>query len=126
MRSAAHRGSDPACLALFLGTVNAGHGASSSRRSRHGAQHHVTLPTSNPNCSVNFDDAVVVIEIDGQQVVGNESSRFPKEQPLARGAAAIMDGVRGGVRAVKFCGPVRSWFVRAGGSGSDAADTQFE
>jgi Domain of unknown function (DUF6431) len=62
-------GSDPGCSGRFLGTVNAGHGTSSCRRLRHGAQHHVTLPTSDPNYFVNIDDAVVVIDSDGQQHV---------------------------------------------------------
>jgi len=51
----------------FVGAVDAGPASSPYPRSRHAAQHHVTLPTSDPNGIVNFDDAIVVIESDGQQ-----------------------------------------------------------
>jgi len=53
----------------FVGAVDAGPASSPYPRSRHAAQHHVTLPTSDPNGIVNFDDAIVVIESDGQQSV---------------------------------------------------------
>lgn len=50
----------------FVGAVDAGPASSPYPRSRHAAQHHVTLPTSDPNGIVNVDDAIVVIESDGQ------------------------------------------------------------
>jgi len=50
----------------FVGAVDAGPASSPYPRSRHAAQHNVTPPTSDPNGIVNVDDAIVVIESDGQ------------------------------------------------------------
>ena len=76
----------------FVGAVDAGPASSPYPRSRHAAQHHVTLPTSDPNGIVNFDDAIVVIESDGQRGVALIGARVTLSWGFFVGGFFVGDG----------------------------------